>query len=106
MGIPSLDQTIEVIVPDDGEELFLALSLGAGFVLLLHEGAGLGWSLVFAPVVALPIALLLMLGYLLLVVPMVLLIVFVLQVLAAMRAMLRRPSPKTRPTPSRYGGRS
>ena len=92
MGIPSLDQTLEAIVPDDGEELFLVPSVTVGFILLLHEGAGLGWSLVFAPLAALPIALLLMLGYLLLV-PMILLIVCVLQGLAAMRAMLRRPSP-------------
>ena len=93
MGIPSLDQTLEAVAPDNYEALFLALSLGAGFILLLHDGAGLGWSLVFAPLVALPIALLLMLGYLLLLVPIILLTVFVLQGLAAMRAMLRRPSP-------------
>ena len=64
----------------------------AGFILLLHEGAGLGWSLVFAPVAALPIGLLLMFAYLLLV-PVILLIVCVLQAFAAMQAMLRRPSP-------------
>lgn len=104
--MPSLDQTLEALAPDDGEELFLVPSVTVGFILLLHGGAGLGWSLVFAPVVALPIGLLLMLGYLLLLVPMILLIVFVLQAFAAMRAMLRRPSPKTRPAPSRYGGRS
>ena len=92
MGIPSLDQTLEAVDPDNFEALFFVLSLIAGFILLLDEGAGLGWSLVFAPVAALPIALLLMLGYLLLV-PIILLIVFVLQGLAAMRAMLRRPSP-------------
>ena len=92
MGIPSLDQTLEAVDPDNYETLFFVLSLIAGFILLLDEGAGLGWSLVFAPVVALPIALLLMLGYLLLV-PIILLIVFVLQALVAMRAMLRRPSP-------------
>ena len=92
MGIPSLDQTLEAIAPDNYEALFFVLSLTAGFILLLHEGAGLGWSLVFAPVAALPIGLLLMLGYLLLV-PIILLIVFVLQAFAAMRAMLRRPSP-------------
>lgn len=72
--------------------LFFVLSVSAGFILLLHEGAGLGWSLVFAPVAALPIGLLLMLAYLLLV-PIILLIVFVLQAFAAMCAMLRRPSP-------------
>ena len=93
MGIPSLDQTLEAIAPDNYEALFFVLSLTAGFILLLHEGAGLGWSLVFAPLVALPIALLLMLGYLLLLVPIILLIVFVLQAFAAMRAMYRRPSP-------------
>ena len=93
MGIPSLDQTIEVLDPDNYEALLFVLSLTAGFILLLHDGAGLGWSLVFAPLVALPIALLLMLGYLLLLVPIILLTVFVLQGLAAMRAMLRRPSP-------------
>lgn len=92
MGIPSLDQTLEALVPDDCEELFLVPSVTVGFILLLHEGAGLGWSLVFAPVAALPIGLLFMLGYLLLV-PMILLIVCVLQAFAAMRAMLRRPSP-------------
>lgn len=92
MGIPSLDQTLEALVPDDCEELFLVPSVTVGFILLLHGGAGLGWSLVFAPIVALPIRLLFMLGYLLLV-PMILLIVCVLQGLAAMRAMLRRPSP-------------
>ena len=92
MGIPSLDQTLEALAPDDCEELFLVPSVTVGFILLLHEGVGLGWSLVFAPVVALPIALLFMLGYLLLV-PVILLIVFVLQGLLAMRAMLRRPSP-------------
>lgn len=92
MTIPSLDQTLEAIVPDDGEALFLVPSVTAGFILLLHEGAGLGWSLVFAPIVALPIGLLFMLGYLLLV-PIILLIVFVLQGFAAMRAMCRRPSP-------------
>ena len=93
MGIPSLDQTLEVVAPDNYEALFFVLSLTAGFILLLYEGAGLGWSLVFAPLVALPITLLLMLGYLLLLVPIILLTVFVLQGLAAMRAMLRRPSP-------------
>ena len=93
MGIPSLDQTLEAVAPDNYETLFFVLSLTAGFILLLHEGGGLGWSLVFAPLVALPIALLLMLGYLLLLVPIILLIVFVLQAFAAMRAMLRRPSP-------------
>ena len=92
MDIPSLDQTLEAVAPDDYETLFFVLSLAAGFILLLHEGGGLGWSLVFAPIVALPIALLLMLGYLLLV-PIILLTVFVLQAFAAMRAMLRRPSP-------------
>ena len=92
MAIPSLDQTLEAIAPENCEGLVFFLSVTAGFILLLHEGAGLGWSLVFAPVAALPIALLFMLGYLLLV-PIILLIVFVLQVLAAMRAMLRRPSP-------------
>ena len=92
MGIPSLDQTLEAVDPDNCEALFFVLSLIAGFILLLDGGAGLGWSLVFAPVVALPIGLLFMLGYLLLV-PIILLIVFVLQGLAAMRAMLRRPSP-------------
>lgn len=92
MGIPSLDQTLEAIAPDDCEELFFVPSVTAGFILLLHGGVGLGWSLVFAPVVALPIGLLLMLAYLLLV-PVILLIVFVLQAFAAMRAMRRRPSP-------------
>ena len=92
MGIPSLDQTLEAVDPDNCEALFFVLSLIAGFILLLDEGAGLGWSLVFAPVVALPIGLLFMLGYLLLV-PIILLIVSLLQGLAAMRAMLRRPSP-------------
>ena len=92
MGVPSLDQTLEAIAPDNCEELFLVPSVTAGFILLLHEGAGLGWSLVFAPVAALPIGLLFMLAYLLLV-PVILLIVFVLQACLAMRAMLRRPSP-------------
>ena len=92
MAIPSLDQTLEAVAPDNYETLFFVLSLTAGFILLLHEGGGLGWSLAFAPLVALPIALLLMLGYLLLV-PIILLTVFVLQAFAAMRAMLRRPSP-------------
>lgn len=92
MGIPSLDQTLEAIAPDNHETLFFVLSVTAGFILLLHEGAGLGWSLVFAPVAALPIGLLLKLGYLLLV-PIILLIVFVLQACLASRAMLRRPSP-------------
>lgn len=93
MGIPSLDQTLDAIAPDNHETLFFVPSVTAGFILLLHEGAGLGWSLVFAPVAALPIGLLLMLGYLLLLVPIILLIVFVLQAFAAIRAMLRRPSP-------------
>lgn len=79
-------------MPDDCEDWVLVPSVTVGFILLLHEGVGIGWSLVFAPVLALPIALLLMLGYLLLV-PVIFLIVFVLQGLAAMRAMLRRPSP-------------
>lgn len=92
MGIPSLDQTLEALAPDDGEALFFVPSVTAGFILLLHEGAGLGWSLVFAPVAALPIGLLFMLAYLWLV-PVILLIVSLLQALAAMRAMLRRPSP-------------
>ena len=99
MGIPSLDQTLEAVAPDNYEGLFFVLSVIAGFILLLHEGTGLGWSLVFAPVVALPIALLFMLAYLLfmlaylLLVPVILLIVCVLQAFAAMHAMLRRPSP-------------
>lgn len=92
MAIPSLDQTLEAVAPDDLAELFFVPSVTTGFILLLHEGAGVGWSLVFAPVAALPIGLLFMLGYLLLV-PVILLIVFVLQAFAAMRAMLRRPSP-------------
>ena len=92
MGIPSLDQTLEAIAPDNHETLLFVLAVTAGFILLLHEGAGLGWSLVFAPVAALPIGLLLMLGYLLLV-PVILLIVSVLQAFAAIRARLRRPSP-------------
>ena len=92
MGIPSLDQTLAAIAPDDGEALFFVPSVTAGFILLLHEGAGLGWSLVFAPVAALPIGLLLMFAYLLLV-PVILLIVCVLQAFAAMHTMLRRPSP-------------
>lgn len=90
--MPSLDQTLEAVAPDNCEALFFVLSVTAGFILLLHEGAGLGWSLVFAPLAALPIGLLLMLGYLLLV-PVILLIVFVLQAFAAMRAIHRRPSP-------------
>lgn len=92
MGVPSLDQTLEAIAPDNHEQLFIVLSMTTGFILLLHEGAGLGWSLVFAPIVALPVGLLFMLGYLLLV-PIILLIVLVLQALVAMRAMCRRPSP-------------
>ena len=92
MAIPSLDQTLEAVAPNDLAELFFVPSVTAGFILLLHEGAGVGWSLIFAPVAALPIGLLFMLGYLLLV-PVILLIVLVLQAFAAMRAMLRRPSP-------------
>ena len=92
MAIPSLDQTLEAIAPDDGEALFFVPSVTAGFILLLHEGAGLGWSLVFAPIAALPIGLLFMLAYLLLV-PVILLIVSLLQGLAAIHRALGRPSP-------------
>ena len=92
MGIPSLDQTIEFLAPENYEELFFVLSLIIGSILLMHGGAGLGWSLVFAPVMALPIGLLLMLAYLVLA-PIIFLIVCVLQVFAAMCAVLRRPSP-------------
>lgn len=92
MGIPSLDQTIEFLAPENYEELIFVLSLIIGSILLMHEGAGLGWSLVFAPVMALPIGLLLMLAYLVLA-PIIFLIVCVLQVFAAMCAVLRRPSP-------------
>ena len=92
MGIPSLDQTLEALVPDNFEEWFFGTAAIAGFIFLLREGVGLGCSLVLAPVAAVPIGWLLMLGYVLLM-SIILLIACVLQAFAAMHAMLRRPSP-------------
>lgn len=48
------------------ERVFFSLSIGISFVWLWQEGLGLGWSLVFAPVVALPAALILGVAVLLL----------------------------------------